>query len=229
MDDKVQFWVRDHVKYSDAVSTTQHLVDFAFEATTDKWFGFCDRTAAKQFLESFPHLCGLVLPNFTQEDLAILKDWNLTRESTAAPNPTQDAFTSGAVRDTSSGKPRPDLISPHFTLRLAECLASGAEHYGSRNWEKGIPISRCYESLTRHLLQWSLGDDTEDHLAHAAFNLMAIIHFDSVGSDEMKDHPRYPQVEANRKLDKTLEFLGMPLEEPMDDAGDSPQLVGGDD
>lgn len=85
-------------------------------------------------------------------------------------------FASGAVRDTSANKPRPDLISPFFLERLGEHLRKGAIKYAEWNWAKGIPSSRCYESAMRHLLQFAQGETTEDHLSAAAFNLMCIIH-----------------------------------------------------
>ena len=85
-------------------------------------------------------------------------------------------FDSGAVRDTSEGKPRPDLISPFATNRLATWLGKGAEKYEPRNWEKGIPISRCLESLERHLVKYKMGLVDEDHMAAVACNVMFILH-----------------------------------------------------
>jgi hypothetical protein len=85
-------------------------------------------------------------------------------------------FSTGAVRDTSTRKPRPDLISPFFMERLGEHLRKGALKYTEWNWAKGIPSSRCYESAMRHLLQFAQGLTNEDHLSAAAFNIMVIIH-----------------------------------------------------
>ena len=85
-------------------------------------------------------------------------------------------FNGGAVRDTAKGKPRPDLISPFFTERLGRHLGLGAEKYSEWNWAKGIPNSRCYASLMRHLTQFAQGDESEDHLAAAACNIMFMIH-----------------------------------------------------
>ena len=85
-------------------------------------------------------------------------------------------FESGAVRDTATGKARPDLISPFFLERLGQHLRKGADKYSPWNWAKGIPNSRCYESACRHLMQFAQGETDEDHLAAVAFNIMAIIH-----------------------------------------------------
>jgi hypothetical protein len=90
-------------------------------------------------------------------------------------------FESGAVRDITGNKPRPDLISPFFMERLGQHLGQGAKKYSAWNWAKGIPNSRCYESLMRHLVQFAKGDTDEDHLAAAACNLMFMIHNEEVG------------------------------------------------
>lgn len=85
-------------------------------------------------------------------------------------------FASGAVRDITGQKPRPDLISPFFMERLGQHLGQGAKKYSAWNWAKGIPNSRCYESLMRHLMQFAKGYTDEDHLAAAACNIMFMIH-----------------------------------------------------
>ncbi|MDD3586194.1 MAG: DUF5664 domain-containing protein [Thermoguttaceae bacterium] len=89
-------------------------------------------------------------------------------------------FETGAVRDSSEGKPRPELISPFATDRLALWLALGAKKYSTRNWEKGIPFSRCFASLHRHLMRYQEGDRSEDHLAAAYCNLMFCLHFEEM-------------------------------------------------
>ncbi len=89
-------------------------------------------------------------------------------------------FDTGAVRDPSKGKGRYDLISPYATLRLALHYEAGAAKYDDRNWEKGIPASRCLDSAKRHLDKWLMGMKDEDHLAAAAWNIFAIMHFEAV-------------------------------------------------
>lgn len=92
----------------------------------------------------------------------------------------RESFETGAVRDISGNKPRPDLISPFFLERLGEHLRKGAEKYTVWNWAKGIPSSRCYESAMRHLMYYAQGERDEDHLAAAAFNIMAMIHNEEI-------------------------------------------------
>lgn len=89
-------------------------------------------------------------------------------------------FETGAVRGTDANGTRYDLISPHILQALAETYAEGAAKYGDDNWLKGIPSKDLMNHAMRHLVLWQLGDTTEDHLAHAMWNLGAIIHFQKV-------------------------------------------------
>ncbi len=109
---------------------------------------------------------------------------------------TRQEFNTGAVRDTADEKPRPDLISPFALERLGEWLRLGAIKYRERNWEAGMPISRCVASLWRHLLKYQQGEHDEDHLAAILFNAMAIIHYEEMikrGTlpESLSDMPAY--------------------------------------
>ena len=90
------------------------------------------------------------------------------------------SFETGAVRDTTDDKPRPELISPYFEERLGTWLAKGASKYEARNWEKGIPISRCIASLKRHVNAYMKGMTDEDHAAAISCNIMFIIHYEEM-------------------------------------------------
>ena len=108
----------------------------------------------------------------------------------------RQSFSTGAVRDTATDKPRLDLISPFAEERLGELLRRGAVAYGERNWEKGIPNSRCFASLKRHVNKYQQGDHSEDNLAAIVFNAMAIIHNEEMirrGAlpKELDDMPNY--------------------------------------
>lgn len=89
----------------------------------------------------------------------------------------REQMSTGAVRDTREGKGRFDLIPPMFLRRLAMVYEQGAKKYAARNWEKGMPLSRCFDSALRHLNQAAEGKEDEDHLGHAAFNIAAIMFF----------------------------------------------------
>lgn len=98
----------------------------------------------------------------------------------------REQFATGAIRDTSDGKGRFDLISPEVLFRLAAWVEQGAKKYEDRNWEKGIPISRCFNSAMRHLVKYLAGWDDEDHLAAVVCNVMFIMHFEKY-MPEMQD------------------------------------------
>jgi len=107
-------------------------------------------------------------------------------------------FDSGAVRDTVEGKTRADLISPFFLERLGEWLRLGAEKYAERNWESGIPISRCWASIWRHLLAYQQGRTDEDHLIAIACNVSFIAHYEhEIAAHRLPasldDMPKYEQ------------------------------------
>ncbi len=121
----------------------------------------------------------------------------------------KQTFETGAQRDTQESKPRLDLISPIFLERLGMVLTKGAEYYGERNWEKGMPLSRLLSSAASHLNKTSDGLEDEDHPAQAAWNLMAYIHTEhriKAGSlpAGLDDLPREKNLSADLTSDKKL-------------------------
>lgn len=113
-------------------------------------------------------------------------------------------FKSGAKRDDNSGKGSYELISPIAIERIAKMYERGGKQKGDRNWEKGIPMSRCVQSALRHVFQFLEGMRDEDHLAQACFNLFAIMHFEEcirrgILPKELNDLPNF---QKNQRLDK---------------------------
>ena len=124
---------------------------------------------------------------------------------------TDQQFETGARRDTQVGKGRYDLIPPQFLheltlalegvgldrdvllgltlipmrplLRLAALYGRGARRYGPSNWLKGIPLSRTFNSLTRHAAKWAAGMDDEDHLIATAWNAFAVVETENMIAD----------------------------------------------
>lgn len=88
----------------------------------------------------------------------------------------RQTFETSAVCDSDESKMRPELISPFAMERLAHWLKLGAEKYGERNYELGIPVSRRFASLYRHLLKFQQNEHDEDHMAAAFCNCMMILH-----------------------------------------------------
>ena len=84
-------------------------------------------------------------------------------------------FPSGAVRDMAEGKGRMDLLPAHGLLRLSQLFEQGAQKYGERNWEKGIPIASFIDSGLRHIMKYMAGIEDEDHLVSAAWNLLCAV------------------------------------------------------
>ena len=83
-------------------------------------------------------------------------------------------YSTGAVRDRRSGKGRYDLL-PLLALRdLAIHFEKGALKYSDRNWEKGINTADMYDSARRHLDQFFLGMEDEDHLIAALWNIICL-------------------------------------------------------
>jgi len=93
----------------------------------------------------------------------------------------EDVYNTGAMRDNQIGKGRYDLISPIALKRLAIHMENGARRYADRNWEKGLPLNRYYDSAMRHMQRYLLDrmlgkDHEEDHLAAAMWNIHCLIH-----------------------------------------------------
>lgn len=87
-----------------------------------------------------------------------------------------------------TGKEPIDLVDSEIILELAKVLGFGAKKYEAHNWKIGIPVTRYYSALQRHLLAWNDNEDKDqesglDHLSHAACNLMFMIY-------HMKNSPK---------------------------------------
>jgi|TARA_R110000772_G_scaffold51939_3_gene119206 hypothetical protein len=86
-------------------------------------------------------------------------------------------FDTGAQRDNAEGKPRMSLV-PHKALySVMDRYLQGAETYGSQNWRMGMKHSVLYDSAMRHLMADWAGDNSEDHLGAALWNIMCMIEF----------------------------------------------------
>lgn len=103
----------------------------------------------------------------------------------------REEMPTGSVRDSREGKGRFELISPFALKRLAGVYERGAKKYADRNWEKGQAFSRFLDSALRHLNSFAQGMDDEDHLAQAAWNVFAIMHFQELSRDDLDDMPDY--------------------------------------
>lgn len=61
-------------------------------------------------------------------------------------------------------------------VRLSTTHHEGAVKYGEENWHHGFTVKSLCNRTLRHLKKWVAGDNTEDHLGHAMWNVVAAIH-----------------------------------------------------
>lgn len=85
-------------------------------------------------------------------------------------------YNTGAVRSGDCKDVRYDLISPIGLRALAQTYAEGAEKFGVCNWENGMPVTDLLNHAIAHVYKFLGGDRSEDHLGHAAWNIIGAIH-----------------------------------------------------
>jgi hypothetical protein len=66
---------------------------------------------------------------------------------------------------------RADLLPPNAVLRISRILGEGAPKYGEWNWLKTTVGENINHALI-HLLAYSAGDRSDDHIGHAACRLL---------------------------------------------------------
>lgn len=108
-------------------------------------------------------------------------------------------FSTGACRDMHAGKGDMASVPWEAILRLSRHYENGAEKYERWNFRKGIPISSFIDSACRHLAKYQCGQDDEDHLAAAAFNVLGAMLMENT-LPEMQDLPL-------RKGKKTFDYF----------------------
>jgi hypothetical protein len=92
-------------------------------------------------------------------------------------------FATGAKRcenvagQTSPFPMRYDLLfsNTDFLKRMAATYGEGGAKYGDDNWRNGMPEKSIFNHALAHLVQHLEGDTTEDHLAHATWNLITLM------------------------------------------------------
>lgn len=85
-------------------------------------------------------------------------------------------YDTGAVRSGDCEETRYDLITPIGLRALAQTYAEGMRKFGYCNWENGMPVTDLLNHAIAHIYKFLGGDRSEDHLAHAAWNLLGAIH-----------------------------------------------------
>jgi hypothetical protein len=85
-------------------------------------------------------------------------------------------YDTGAVRSADREAERYDLVSPVGLRRVAQTCHEGAVKYSDYNWEKGMPVADLLNHAISHIYSYLSGDRNEDHLGHAAWNLLGACH-----------------------------------------------------
>ena len=68
-----------------------------------------------------------------------------------------------------------ELTIPQCLLEVSMHYKQGAEKYGERNWEKGIPLHSYIDSGVRHFLKYIDGQTDERHDRAFIFNMLGAI------------------------------------------------------
>lgn len=101
-------------------------------------------------------------------------------------------YDTGAVRSADCDQVRYDLITPIGLRVLAKTYAEGAEKFGACNWENGMPATDLLNHAIAHIYKFLAGDRAEEHLGHAAWNVLGAIHSLEKWPDINKDLLRGP-------------------------------------
>ena len=101
---------------------------------------------------------------------------------------TRREFDTGAVRDMAEGKGDMASIPWESILRLSRHYENGSKKYNRWNFRKGIPVSSFIDSACRLLAKYQCGEDDEDHLSAAAFNILGAMLMENT-MPEMQDLP----------------------------------------
>lgn len=103
------------------------------------------------------------------EDVLVCRD-NLRKEALKAleadegsAHPDARTFDTGARRDDNTGKGRMDLLPWNAIIAVSQLCQYGAEHYGERNVDRGIPVSVLLDSELRHAPKILMGFTDEDY------------------------------------------------------------------
>ena len=86
----------------------------------------------------------------------------------------RETFSGGAAKEPSNGRGDFSLLVWEVINDDAVHMEKGGNKYAPRNWEQGIPISKCFSSMMRHAIQWWLGFTDEPHLSAVRWHAAAL-------------------------------------------------------
>ena len=87
--------------------------------------------------------------------------------------------------DDEASDARFDLLPPIALRRIAVAAGRAAQRLGERRLDRGRPASALINRSLRHLNLWLAGDDSEDHLAEAAWSLAVLMQLEQLHPDQI--------------------------------------------
>lgn len=94
-----------------------------------------------------------------------------------------------------AGKLPVELLPWPAVMEVVRVLEFGALKYDDWNWSKGVKMMSLCASAMRHIMKFICGADTDEesglpHLAHAACNLLFLLHFQQTNRADLDDRPK---------------------------------------
>lgn len=120
------------------------------------------------------------------------------RKSVIKDSGNRRKFLTGAVRDMPDGKGRMDLLPWAAIIEVSKHCEAGSKKYGEHNVDKGIPTNSLCDSAARHLAKYLCGENDENHLLAAAWNLLWAVEM-TVKKPEMVNTPFEIKAEGSEK------------------------------
>ena len=122
-------------------------------------------------------------------------------DTSSAPEGAQKVSVDAALR-FNKGKPKLSILldAPNALLGVTKVLEHGADKYGKRNWKKGLPTSEIVDSLLRHLIAFSKGENVDEESGDAR-----LLHVDQILANAlflaemMRIHPEMDDREATNE------------------------------
>lgn len=112
----------------------------------------------------------------TKDEERVVKKNAAARQLSSLPDSgTRMSYSSGAIREVDDGKGSPHQIPTIMLRRLSKHFQEGAKKYGRHNWRKGMNLSRYADAAHRHIWDYEDGEESEDHLTAAIWNLSALM------------------------------------------------------
>lgn len=106
----------------------------------------------------------------------------------------ENTNTKGDAMRFSKGKLPFRLVPWDAFVEVVKVYRMGCGKYAPRNWENGLSFDETFDSLQRHAVAWYLGEDYDEesglhHMAHVAWNALALVAFTFRGRTELDDRP----------------------------------------